>query len=120
LGGPANTLVNAPYAKSPVQRARVKAAGAAERDDAKDRANVRPAHRDIDRDVYNEKRNVHIRPSGNFRAAFLRRLRKDRPDLHARVLNGALSPYAAMVEAGFRRRGQHRPAVVEKPAPMSR
>lgn len=32
----------------------------------------------------------------------LRRLRKDRPDLHARVLGGELSPHAAMVEAGFR------------------
>jgi hypothetical protein len=34
----------------------------------------------------------------------LRRLRKDRPDLHARVLAGELSAHAAMLEAGFRRK----------------
>jgi len=34
----------------------------------------------------------------------LRKLRKSRPDLHADVLEGALSPHAAMVEAGFRKR----------------
>lgn len=32
------------------------------------------------------------------------RLRKDRPDIHARVLAGEISPHAAMVEAGFRKR----------------
>lgn len=32
----------------------------------------------------------------------LRRLRKDRPDLLARVLDGELSPHAAAIEAGFR------------------
>lgn len=34
----------------------------------------------------------------------LRRLRKSRPDLHADVLAGELSPHAAMVDAGFRKR----------------
>ncbi|MEU8642293.1 hypothetical protein AB0C91_10280 [Streptomyces sp. NPDC048674] len=43
-------------------------------------------------------------PSGTSREAGLRRLRKDRPDLHAEVLAGALSTHAAMVKAGFRRR----------------
>jgi hypothetical protein len=43
------------------------------------------------------------RPSGNSRAAFLRRLRKDRPDIHARVLAGEISAHAGMIEAGFRR-----------------
>ena len=85
----------------------MKAARAAERDDARDRANLRPAHKHVGRDVYNakpaDKRNVHIRPSGNSRAAFLRRLRKDRPDIHTRVLAGELSPFGGMVEAGFRR-----------------
>jgi hypothetical protein len=52
---------------------------------------------------YTSTRNVHIRPSGNSRAAFLRRLRKDRPDIHARVLAGELSPHASMIEAGFRK-----------------
>jgi hypothetical protein len=44
------------------------------------------------------------RPEGNTRQKALRRLRKDRPDLHDRVLAGELSPNAAMREAGFRRR----------------
>jgi hypothetical protein len=52
--------------------------------------------------VYNGANNVHAseRPSGNSRAVFLRRLRKDRPDLHARVLAGELTPHAGMVAAG--------------------
>ena len=93
-----------PYGKSPAESARVKAARAAQRDDDADRANLRPAYVHIDRDVYTKRRNVHIRPAGNSRAAFLRRLRKDRPDIHGRVLAGELSPYAGMVEAGFRKR----------------
>jgi hypothetical protein len=32
------------------------------------------------------------------------KLRKDRPDIHARVLAGELSPNAGMVEAGFRKK----------------
>jgi hypothetical protein len=43
-------------------------------------------------------------PTGNAVAQALRRLRKDRPDLHARVLADELSPHAAMIEAGFRHR----------------
>jgi hypothetical protein len=43
-------------------------------------------------------------PTGTSREASLRRLRKDRPDLHAEVLEGSLSAHAAMVQAGFRRR----------------
>lgn len=34
----------------------------------------------------------------------LKRLKRDRPDLFARVVAGDLSPHAAAVEAGFRRR----------------
>ncbi|MFG3311840.1 hypothetical protein ACGF0C_07750 [Streptomyces albidoflavus] len=45
-----------------------------------------------------------VAPSGTSREAGLRRLRKDRPDLHADVLAGRLSTHAAMVEAGFRKR----------------
>lgn len=45
-----------------------------------------------------------IRPTGNSRDAALRRLRDQRPDLHRRVLAGELSPHAAMIEAGFRKR----------------
>jgi hypothetical protein len=58
----------------------------------------------LGRDVYNGKRNVHIRFSGNSRTAFIRRLRKDRPDIHARVLAGELSPHAGMIKAGFRKK----------------
>jgi hypothetical protein len=43
-------------------------------------------------------------PSGTSREAGLRRLRKDRPDLHAEVLAGRLSAHGAMVRAGFRRK----------------
>jgi hypothetical protein len=34
----------------------------------------------------------------------LRKLRKDREDLHERVLAGEISPHAAMVQAGFRKK----------------
>jgi len=43
-------------------------------------------------------------PTGNTTDAALRRLRKDAPALHSRVLTGELSPHAAMIEAGFRKR----------------
>lgn len=39
---------------------------------------------------------------GNARTYALRRLRKERQDLHARVLAGELSPHQGMIEAGFR------------------
>jgi hypothetical protein len=44
-----------------------------------------------------------VAPTGTARPQALRKLRADRPDLHARVLKGELSPHAAMLEAGFRR-----------------
>lgn len=44
------------------------------------------------------------RPHGTTADTALRRVRKDRPDLHARVLRRELSPHAAAVEAGFRPR----------------
>lgn len=34
----------------------------------------------------------------------LRRLEKDRPDIHARVLAGEITPNAGMIEAGFRKK----------------
>ncbi len=40
-------------------------------------------------------------PSGTSTDAALRRLRKDRPDLHQRVINKELSAHAAMIEAGY-------------------
>jgi nucleotide-binding universal stress UspA family protein len=36
------------------------------------------------------------------------RLRRDRPDIHARVLAGEISAHAGMIEAGFRKRAQSR------------
>lgn len=70
----------------------------AEAIDLIDQATKNPAHvhtHDVD--------NVHVKPDGNSAQAALRRLRKDRPDLHDRVLAGDLSPHAA-VEANFRTR----------------
>ncbi len=46
--------------------------------------------------------NVNVRPAGNSESAALRRLRKDRADLHAEVLAGNLKAHAAMVQAGSR------------------
>jgi hypothetical protein len=48
--------------------------------------------------------NVHRlkRRDGNSRDHALRRLRDHRPDLHARVLAGELSPHRAMINAGLR------------------
>lgn len=49
---------------------------------------------------YSEREQAH----GNARTYALRRLRESRPDLHARVLAGELSPHAGMIAAGFRQR----------------
>jgi len=94
-----------PYGKSPVERARVKAARAAQRDDAADRANLRRAHRTAE-SVDNGGKDINTsgRPTGTSRAYALRRLREQRPDIHARVLAGEISPHASMVEVGFRKR----------------
>lgn len=48
--------------------------------------------------------NINVRPDGTSAAYALRKLRADAPTIHARVLAGDLSPHAAMVEAGFRRK----------------
>jgi len=48
--------------------------------------------------------NEVARPTGNARQHALRKLRKDRPDLHAQVLAEKLSPHAAMVKAGYRKK----------------
>lgn len=55
-------------------------------------------------DLFNNRKEVaEAAPVGTTKQAAIRRLRKDRPDLHARVLAGEVSPHAAMIEAGFRR-----------------
>lgn len=50
--------------------------------------------------------NIHSnkRPAGTSRQASIRRLRKDRPDLHQKVMDGDMTPNAAMIEARFRPR----------------
>ena len=53
---------------------------------------------------------------GNSPSYALRRLRKNRPDLHARVLANELSPNGAMVEAGFRERTVQIPLDVTRAA----
>jgi hypothetical protein len=55
-------------------------------------------------DFFDNIQEVQEAPTGTSSAAALRRLRKDRPDLHAAVLAGEKTPHGAMVEAGFRRR----------------
>jgi hypothetical protein len=47
---------------------------------------------------------INDKPDGTSRQQALRKLRKDRPDLHAKVISREVSPHAAMVAAGFRRR----------------
>jgi hypothetical protein len=57
----------------------------------------------------NKKGDINLAyPTGTSRAAALRRLRKDRPDIHARVLRGELTPNAGMIEAGFRKKPKSR------------
>jgi hypothetical protein len=72
--------------------------------DAKDQANPSRQGQRTDL-VDNNNAVIHevARPSGTSRAQALRRLRKDRPDIHKRVLTGELSPHAGMIEAGFRK-----------------
>ncbi len=56
------------------------------------------------------------KPVGNERSYALRRLRKDRPDLHKKVIVFEMSPHAAMVEAGFRPKTITVPLGVDKAA----
>lgn len=53
---------------------------------------------------------------GNTTGYALRRLARDRPDLHARVIVGEITPHGAMVEAGFARKLITIPADPEKAA----
>jgi hypothetical protein len=74
--------------------------------DAQDMANVsRQGQRsdllDNDNTVIQE---VKPAPTGTSVEASLRRLRKDRPDIHARVLAGEITAHAGMIEAGFRKK----------------
>ncbi len=66
-------------------------------------------------DLYNNVKEVSSTepPVGNSNTYALRRLRKDREDLHGRVLAGEISPHAAMVEAGFRKKTLTIPADID-------
>ena len=66
--------------------------------DAIDKATKRPAHIHADVD------NINVRPTGTSKAQALRRLRKDAPGVHARVIAGEISANAGMIEAGFRKK----------------
>ncbi len=66
-------------------------------DQARQRGEVKGKRNDL---VYNV-HDVAERPAGNSTEAALRRLRKDRPDLHQRVVAGELSANAAMIAAGY-------------------
>lgn len=63
---------------------------------------LKEAHRPKKADT--QKIDVRVSKYGNDRSYAHARLRRDRPDLHARVLSGELSPHAAMIEAGFRKK----------------
>jgi hypothetical protein len=75
--------------------------------EAKDKANERPAGRPK-KTLDTPKAVIKGFPDGTSVASALRRLRKDAPALHARVLAGEISPHAAMVQAGFRKRAKSR------------
>lgn len=70
--------------------------------DAKDRENQRPVGTNQHSEgVDAAKKDVNtLRPDGNTVSYALRRLRKDRPDIHARVLAGEITAHAGMIEAG--------------------
>jgi hypothetical protein len=65
-----------------------------------DRAEQRPPGKPDH--TFNNIQGLSTAPVGTSRQASLRRLRKDRPDLHQQVLAGDLSAHAAMIQAGFR------------------
>jgi hypothetical protein len=67
------------------------------------------------KDISNNVTNIG-HPHGNSQAKGLRRLRKSRPDLHAKVLAGELSVHSAMIEAGFRERKVEIPLDPERAA----
>lgn len=61
--------------------------------------------------------NIHsdyaTRPSGTSSQRSSLRLSRQAPELHSRVLSGELSPHAAMIQAGFRKKTMTLPCDVE-------
>jgi hypothetical protein len=105
--------LNPPAEAVPMETAKqLGAAARAQEIDAKDQAN--PGRQGQRTDLlYNNNSDIQEvkgAPTGTSAAAFLRRLRKDRPDIHARVLAGELSPHAGMIEAGFRKKREQKKA----------
>jgi hypothetical protein len=95
----ARTVV--PYRNSPGGRARVLAARRAQKIDAQT-PDLKPPHRP--KKLRDEKNDTKLSTGTDTAAYALARLRRDRPDIHARVLAGEISPHAGMIEAGFRRK----------------
>jgi hypothetical protein len=75
---------------------------------AADLANQRLVGKTTVHSTENDVNNCSKRPWGNSESYAHRKLRKDRPDLHARVLAGELAAHAGMVEAGFRKPAKSR------------
>lgn len=71
-----------------------------------DEANNKEAVQGIRNDLKdNFVNNVNeVRPQGNTKASGLRRLRKDRKDLHEKVLDNDMTVNEAMIAAGFRKK----------------
>jgi hypothetical protein len=64
--------------------------------------NLKEPHRPKKSD--NTKNDVTLSDRGNSPSYALARLRRDRLDIHARVLAGEISAHAGMIEAGFRKK----------------
>jgi hypothetical protein len=106
---------NVPKLEMFARRARQAAAVAAQEVAAQSQATQRAVGTNqYSERVYNNESDVHRHKArkGNSNEAAERRLRKDRPDLHTRVLTGELTWNAAMVEAGFRKAEGRRRRVV--------
>lgn len=76
--------------------------------DALDRATTQPQGRPKEENR-NNVTDYEEPDRGNAAGYALRKLRSDAPALHERVLTGDLSPHAAMLEAGFRRKTMQLP-----------
>jgi hypothetical protein len=63
---------------------------------------LKEAHRPKKSDAI--KNDITVKQRGTSDEYAIAKLRKDRPDIHARLLTGELSPHAGMIEAGFRKK----------------
>jgi hypothetical protein len=72
--------------------------------DALDRVTTHAAHRPIEDKSLQCNDLSDQADQGNSAAYAIRKLRADAPELHERVIAGDISPHAAMIQAGFRRK----------------